>query len=1029
MLNDTGMSSLNIAGYVQDADNNDITLSAEIANVLYKKITVPSAGSTKAFSIPIDMLADAIPPGDYTLLVKAVDPSNASASASMSFRVRQRLKRNMFVLINSPITSNTTYTDYEGDTKYAERYKYQHDPNLFDNSMGMIADSGSWRSAPYESFPFTGNYIATYQPRDNPKLDNRFDEYRMWGRDNISQLSFQVHRKPVALFAAKSVGGVLQVTDSSYDQDHITRIDKGLREWQWQYRKGDAQLWTDGLPAGSLSATDVYQFRLRVRDIDGENAIGVWSDWCVRSVGSAAGNLPPVAMFTVEPGNISYRKATTITDKSFDPDNDPLDTYQWTVVKNSSQTVWSYSGNKRVPPNIAGYGTGSYTVTLKVRDNRALWSEAYSQNVTVMNHPPVAIFNMPMEVYRDTVIEPENLSPNPDEDGDNLIYSWKTANRGGTAYTVSTARSPGLSIQSVIDAYSLVPKQAVSDHWEMKLSVSDGSLSSVATQTFSVLNHTPVAEIEGPAAAYQFDTGTFNSLSGDEDTADQSSLRYYWQVTDSGGLMKSYSSKAIRLSFPESGIYHIEHWVIDQIGAKSNVAVLDIKVAANQAPAMAITAPAGTLAAPTVIDAQMEGDPLIKWTYTDPEGDPQEKYQLQFFLTKSDLLAKTIENADPGGILRQYQVPNLTFERFEYYYLFGRAYSKGSWSEASNQRAFIIDNPPQPGFTLFTDNGRNAAAGPIYRTDVLNIGGTATDADIPQGDSISYRYYLKPAGGSEGLASGQASFGKQFTSNGVFVLRQVVTDSLGLTRELSHNITVANRLPTVSLTYPVSDTPTVPSVINTLTPVIKWDYQDADNDEQQQFKVRIIRLSDGSIKAQSGEQISGAKQWNIPAGLLQENEIYAAEVEVYDGYSWGVVSPRKYFMVNLLTVRGAVQHTAEWNENRQAFNVKASGNPESPRGYTVFWAGERFVLQANTTGLPDTVVVTMSGGYTTSLSPANSGRTVWTGELYHPAFEQLPEGPLSFIFTASNSYNTKTDTVTVTILGDWSQYFRSHRIK
>lgn len=1026
--NDTGMSTLNLEGYVQDADNNDITVSAEIPNVLYKKITVPQTGSTKAFSIPIDVLSDVIPPGDYTLYIKAVDPSNASASASMTFKVRQRLKRNMFVLINSPIINSTIYTDYEGDPKYAERYKYQHDPNLFDNSMGMIGDSGIWRSTPYDSFPLTGYYVATYQPRDNPKADNRFDEYRMWSRDNLTQLSFQVHRKPIAQFAAKLVGGVLQIADSSYDLDHISRNDKGLTDWQWQYKKGDDELWSEGAPSGTLSPTENYMIRLRVRDIDGENALGVWSDWCVRTVGTAAGNLAPVALFTVEPSIVSYRKVTTIADKSFDPDNDPLDTYQWTVVKNGWQTVWSYTGGASTPPNIAGYGVGGYLITLKVRDNRGLWSDPYSQSVTVMNHPPVADFNMPPEVYRDDIVAIENLTPNPDEDGDNVSFTWNAKYKGANYY-VGNSSAQSLTIQNLINLYGITPKQAITNPWELNLTASDGSLSSMATRSFNVLNHVPTAAIQGSNIAYQYDSKTFNSQDIDQDSADQSSLRYYWKVTDSGGQIKSYTTANIQLSFPESGQYHIEHWVIDQIGSKSNIAVLDIMVIQNQAPSMTLTSPTGTLSSPTVIDAQLQGDPLIKWTYSDPENDAQEKYRLEFF-NQDSMLVKSFEGVDATGLVRQYQVPNLTFERFKYFTVYGRSYSKLSWSEISNEKTFIIDNPPDPGFTLLTDTGRNAAQVPIYRTDTLTINGTATDADIVNGDSISFKYYLKPSGGTEALASTLSTFTKQFSTNGTFTYRQVVTDSLGLSRELSQVVTVVNRIPTVSITYPSSSSTSSPTIASTLTPIIKWDYQDEDGDLQQRYKVRIINLSTGAVTAQSGDQASSVKQWQVPSGALAENVKYAVEVEVYDGYSWSNISPRKYFMVNLLSVKGAVMHTEEWNKNRQAYNLKKSGNPENPRGYSVYWAGERFVLKATTTGLPDTVEVAMSGGnYSVQLVPTGSDKEVWVGELYNSSFEKLPNGPITFTFTAKNEYNTKVDTVTVTISEDWSEYFRIHRIK
>ncbi|MNB83271.1 bacterial transduction protein [compost metagenome] len=1027
LLNDAGLSSLNIEGYVQDADNNDVTLTAEVPNVLYKKITVPQAGSTKRFLIPIDSITDAIPPGDYTLTVKAVDPSNASASASMTFKVRQRLKRSMFVLINTPITNSTSYTDYEGDPKLAERYKYQHNPNYFDNSMGLLSDQETWRGSPYESFSLTGLYIATYQPRDNPKTDARFDEYRMWGKDNFTQLSFQVHRKPVALFSAKLVNGALQLADSSYDLDHINRPDKGLTAWQWQYKKGEEEIWTDGVPSGILSTTDLYTIRLRVRDVDGENSIGVWSDWCTQTVGAAAGNLPPVALFTVEPTIVSYRKATTIIDKSYDPDNDPLDTYQWSVVKDGWQTVWSYTGGASTPPNIASYGVGSYVLTLKVRDNRGLWSGAYNQTVKVMNHPPVANFIMPAEIYRDDVVAIENLTPNPDEDGDNVMFTWNAKYRGAN-YFVGNSSSQKLTVQNLINLYGFTPKQVVDNLWELHLTATDGSLSSTAARSFRVLNHAPAAAIQGPDTANQFDTIQYFSADLDADTADQGTLRYFWQVTDSSGQIKSYTTPNITMIFSETGTYRLEHWAIDQIGIKSNIASLDINVFPNLAPTMILNRPAGTVANPTILDAELQGDPLIEWTYSDPENDAQEKYRLEFF-TKDSILAKSVENSDLTGWVRQYQVTNGTFERFKLFTVLGRAYSMNSWSDVSNERAFIIDNPPQPGFTLMTDTGRNAAVVPIYRTDKLTIQGTASDPDIPSGDSISYSYYLKPSGGSEGLAGSQSTFTKQFSTNGTFILRQVVTDSLGLSRELMQTITVANRIPVANITYPASSSQTVPTVTNTLTPVIKWGYQDEDGDKQQRYKVRVINLTTGAVTAQSGEQASSVQEWKVPAAVLTENQKYAVEVEVYDGFSWSGISPRKYFMVNLLTVQGGVRHTAEWNTNRQTYNMKKSGTAESPRGYSVFWAGESFVLRADTTGMPDSVEVSMTGGYHILLTPSDSSRTVWNGELYNSSFERLPDGPVTFTFTAKNAFSTKMDTVTVTIQGNWQDYFQSHRIK
>lgn len=71
----------------------------------------------------------------------------------------------------------------------------------------------------------------------------------------------------------------------------------------------------------------------------------------------------------------------------------------------------------------------------------------------------------------------------------------------------------------------------------------------------------------------------------------------------------------------------------------------------------------------------------------------------------------------------------------------------------------------------------------------------------------------------------------------------------------------------------------------------------------------------------------------------------------------------------------------------------------------------------------------MTGGYHILLTPSDSSRTVWNGELYNSSFERLPDGPVTFTFTAKNAFSTKMDTVTVTIQGNWQDYFQSHRIK
>lgn len=135
-----------------------------------------------------------------------------------------------------------------------------------------------------------------------------------------------------------------------------------------------------------------------------------------------------------------------------------------------------------------------------------------------------------------------------------------------------------------------------------------------------------------------------------------------------------------------------------------------------------------------------------------------------------------------------------------------------------------------------------------------------------------------------------------------------------------------------------------------------------------------------------------------------------------------------------LSVAGSVKHTDAWNERRQAYNLKQSGNAESPRGYGVYWAGERFVLEADTT---TTVTATKAsrvevtlGHRQTTLSALDSAKVKWKGELWDEKLEELPDGPIVFTFTAYYSNGTvKSTNVTVEIRGNISETVGVHRVK
>ncbi|MBW7453498.1 hypothetical protein ACFOLF_27660 [Paenibacillus sepulcri] len=158
---------------------------------------------------------------------------------------------------------------------------------------------------------------------------------------------------------------------------------------------------------------------------------------------------------------------------------------------------------------------------------------------------------------------------------------------------------------------------------------------------------------------------------------------------------------------------------------------------------------------------------------------------------------------------------------------------------------------------------------------------------------------------------------------------------------------------------------------------------------------------------------------------------YKVELTVQDGQAPPVVV-RKDIPVLPLDVKGQVMHTDLWDQRRREYNMNQNGDADSPRGYEVFWAGEKFVLHAQTTDTvtttqANTVEVTMNG-FTTHLDAANARRTSWSGSMWDESFEKLEDGPLTFTFTSTyNNGTMKTDYVTVTVAGNVQQTVGIHR--
>jgi hypothetical protein len=172
---------------------------------------------------------------------------------------------------------------------------------------------------------------------------------------------------------------------------------------------------------------------------------------------------------------------------------------------------------------------------------------------------------------------------------------------------------------------------------------------------------------------------------------------------------------------------------------------------------------------------------------------------------------------------------------------------------------------------------------------------------------------------------------------------------------------------------------------------------------------------------------------NAPNVAMAQTGDWTMKMTVSDGKA-EAVTRSKTVKVLPLSLTGTVHHTALWNEHRQNYNKKKSGNAEAPRGYEVFWAGEKFMLEAITTATgtqtkAEKVEVTF-GKYKTELKSLQNGGSRWQGELWDSSFEGLKNGEYGFVFTVLYSNGTvKTDSAEIRIQGYASGIAGVHRVQ
>lgn len=262
-----------------------------------------------------------------------------------------------YLLLDEEFRCSTFYSDAEADLQYASRWKFTHtDPDYFDNSLGTLANSGVYVPDPMTRFDKVGKIECVVQARDNPKDDMRFDNYRLWSNDSETRLLFYVHRKPIAQFNASfartdgSGNYILNISESSYDPDHTSRIDKGITAKAWQWKELTAAAWNSGTPS-VLAPNKSIIIQLQVRDLE-----GVWSDPAEQTVVTSNVNFDPTV--DANPIERHWDNANAdVTVTASDPDGDYDHTnYKWSASTDKPSSGWTAAASGSFPLTQPGEG-------------------------------------------------------------------------------------------------------------------------------------------------------------------------------------------------------------------------------------------------------------------------------------------------------------------------------------------------------------------------------------------------------------------------------------------------------------------------------------------------------------------------------------------------------------------------------------------------------------------------------------------------------------------------------------------------
>jgi len=263
-----------------------------------------------------------------------------------------------YVILNENTVVSSTDSSIMNNTAYGAypygRWKIVHDCEYYENNIGQFAQSGKYISNMITTFDKTGKYEIFYEDR------------------NVQPTFIYVHRRPVAEIEINRNGNTITLTSLGYDLDNYSN-NKGIKEEEWKYRKVGETTWTNGKLTNISNGTD-YLVQLRVKDFQ-----DTWSTPVSKYITKSSTTLP-IASFKIKNVNTSIYENLEIVDGSYDPYGGTITNKKWTVYKGTTKI---YENNTPLV-NYRNYGTGNYSMSLVVTNNRGMVSEQFTRNFKII---------------------------------------------------------------------------------------------------------------------------------------------------------------------------------------------------------------------------------------------------------------------------------------------------------------------------------------------------------------------------------------------------------------------------------------------------------------------------------------------------------------------------------------------------------------------------------------------------------------------------------------------------------------------